>query len=252
MKYASILFSLAALAVVLILQGAPASAQPPVPYFNYTADNSTCNGDGTMMVNSFAEWAQYDGTIQTLERNPAQDPGGEQIIRGPAGDDVSGPTQWNFLPWTLEADDTAFEIVRGRDGATLGAPLIYAVRVDYSCAGLGSGQPAVVTYTITDPEPEAEETEAEPVPGCDVTITIPSTAVGATITAETPVYWQPDAVSDETFPAGLNVRAIGVDASGAYTKVLFACGTYWVPTSVIGPNYDAPWNGAPLPTAVVE
>jgi hypothetical protein len=50
----------------------------------------------------------------------------------------------------------------------------------------------------------------------------------------------------------LNVRAIGVDDSGMYTKVVFACGYYWVPTSVIGPNYDSPWNGAPLPTGVVE
>jgi len=26
----------------------------------------------------------------------------------------------------------------------------------------------------------------------------------------------------------------------------------WVPKATLGPNYDAVWNGAPLPTAVVE
>jgi hypothetical protein len=59
-------------------------------------------------------------------------------------------------------------------------------------------------------------------------------------------------MSDEAFPAGLNVRAIGLDSSGAFTKVLYVCGYYWVPTSTIGPNYDAPWNGAPLPVDVVD
>lgn len=94
--------------------------------------------------------------------------------------------------------------------------------------------------------------EVELVPGCDVLIEIPSTAVGATITEDTPVYWKPDEMSDETFAAGLNVRALGVDESGMYTKVLFACGYYWVPSSVIGPNYDDVWQGAPLPTDMVE
>lgn len=96
------------------------------------------------------------------------------------------------------------------------------------------------------------DAEAELVPGCDVTITIPDTAVGATITANTPVYWKPGEMTDETLPAGLNVRAIGVDESGMYTKVLYVCGYYWVPTSNIGPNFDAVWNGAPLPTGVVN
>lgn len=99
---------------------------------------------------------------------------------------------------------------------------------------------------------DADDVAAEPVPGCDVLITIPANAVGATITAETPVYWQPGAVTAEVFPAGLNVRALGVDASGMYTKVVYACGYYWVPSNVIGPNFDAVWNGAPLPTDVVH
>ncbi len=104
------------------------------------------------------------------------------------------------------------------------------------------------TYSLI-PEPT---TEVVPVPGCDTLIAIPSTAVGATIHAETPVYWAPGQMSDEIFPAGLNVRALGLDESGAYTKVLYVCGTYWVPTGVIGPNYESPSNGAPLPTGVVE
>lgn len=116
----------------------------------------------------------------------------------------------------------------------------------------GAVQVSATGCPVTPPAEDEEAAEPEPVPGCDVTITVPSTAVGATITAETPVYFKPGGMSDEVFPAGLNLLAIGVDSSGMYTKVLYVCGTYWVPTSVIGPNYEAPWNGAPLPAGVVE
>lgn len=108
------------------------------------------------------------------------------------------------------------------------------------------------TYTIVTDDCAAPAQEPLPVPGCDVTIAIPATAVGATINADTAVYWAPGEATVEVFPAGLNVRAIGVDASGMYTKVVYACGYYWVPTGVIGPNYDPPWNGMLLPTDVVE
>jgi hypothetical protein len=119
--------------------------------------------------------------------------------------------------------------------------LIASDRLSVTCTGPGTFS-ATVEYNYL----------AGPVPGCDVMIPIPDTAVGATITADTPVYWKPGEMSDETFPAGLTLRALGVDASGVYTKVLYVCGTYWVPTGAVGPNYDAPWNGAPLPTGVVN
>lgn len=125
----------------------------------------------------------------------------------------------------------------------------YVSLLVYEC---GTGTLLDITNTIDPDLVEEESVVEESVPGCDVTIAIPNTAVGATITADTPVYWTPGEAAIETFPAGLNVRALGVDASGAYTKVLYVCGFYWVPTNVIGPNYDEVWNGAPLPTGVVN
>jgi hypothetical protein len=89
-------------------------------------------------------------------------------------------------------------------------------------------------------------------PGCDMTIYIPPTAVGATILSDTIVYWAPGQASDEVFPAGLTLRALGVDSTGQYTKVIFVCGYYWVPTNVIGPNYDNVWHGVPLPAEIVQ
>lgn len=120
---------------------------PGDSYFAYIGEQSTCNGDGTMTVSSSASWAQLDGDVQTSDRNNAQDGGsGESIIRGPVGDDI-GSGGWNgFSNWQLEADDTGFETVRGRDGSTLGDPLIFETTVRYDCSGAAAGEPPVRTY----------------------------------------------------------------------------------------------------------
>lgn len=97
--------------------------------------------------------------------------------------------------------------------------------------------------------------EVEPVvvaPGCDVTIPIPSGSVGATMTSDAQVFWQPGSVTEHVLPAGTTVIAIGMDASGAYYKIVYVCDYLWVPAGAIGPNYDEVWEGAPLPTEVVE
>jgi hypothetical protein len=119
---------------------------PGDSYFAYTNEQSTCNGDGTMTVSSSASWAQLDGDVQTTDRNDAEDGAGETIIRGPAGD-TSGTGGWNsFGDWQLEADDTGFETVRGRDGGTLSDPLIFETTVRYDCSGAAAGEPPVRTY----------------------------------------------------------------------------------------------------------
>lgn len=99
---------------------------------------------------------------------------------------------------------------------------------------------------------DAPAVVVEPVPGCDVTINIPSGAVGATLVTDANVYWEPGEMTAHVLPAGTNVRAIGLDASGAYYKVLYVCDYLWVPANALGPNFDAVWNGAPLPTGVVD
>ena len=103
-------------------------------------------------------------------------------------------------------------------------------------------------YVSGDDEPE----EAA-VPDCDVLIPIPATAVGGTFVADAPVYWAPGEPTSPlvTIPAGNSARVIGLDASGAYYQIVWVCDFLWVPVNTIGPNYDPPWNGAPLPTAIV-
>ena len=96
--------------------------------------------------------------------------------------------------------------------------------------------------------------EEPDVPGCDVLMPIPATAVGGTFVADAPVYWTPGELTSPlvTIAAGNSARVIGLDSTGAYYQILWVCDFVWVPRATLGPNYDAVWNGAPLPTAVVD
>jgi hypothetical protein len=91
-------------------------------------------------------------------------------------------------------------------------------------------------------------------PGCDLLLPIPPTAVGGTFVADAPVYWKPGQLTSPlvTIAAGNSARVLGLDASGQYYKIIWVCDFVWVPVGTLGPNYDAVWNGAPLPTAVVQ
>lgn len=96
--------------------------------------------------------------------------------------------------------------------------------------------------------------EILPQAGCDILLPVPATAVGGTFVANAPTYWTPGQLTDPlvTIEAGKSARVIGLDASGQYYKIAWACDFLWVPKDTIGPNYDNVWNGAPLPTAIVN
>ncbi len=110
------------------------------------------------------------------------------------------------------------------------------------------------TYEIVFPGPiTPTEPVAEALPGPDM-LPIPATAVGGTFVADAPVYWKPGELTNPlvTIKAGNTARVIGQDASGQYYKIIWVCDLVWVPKATMGPNYDAVWNGKPLPTEVVE
>ena len=90
------------------------------------------------------------------------------------------------------------------------------------------------------------------VPGCNAQIAIPATAVGGAFVGDAPVYWKPGESIGVTIPAGNTALVIGKDASAQYYKIIWNCDFVWVPVGSMGPNHDAVWNGAPLPTGVVE
>ena len=91
-------------------------------------------------------------------------------------------------------------------------------------------------------------------PGCAVLMKIPSTAVVGAFVANAPLYWEPGEFVQPymEIAAGSTAWVLGVDESGKYHKIIWVCDLVWVPVGTMGPNYDAVWNGAPLPTDVVE
>jgi len=90
-------------------------------------------------------------------------------------------------------------------------------------------------------------------PGPDM-VPIPATAVVGAFVVSTPAYFAPraDAATSTILDAGKTVWVFGVDASGGFYKVVLAGKFFWVPVGTMGPNYDAVWQGRPLPTGVVS
>ena len=92
-------------------------------------------------------------------------------------------------------------------------------------------------------------------PGCDTFVSMTPNAVVGRFTADAPTYWAPGELvkPQVTIPAGKTAWVLGMDASGNYYQIVWACDKLWVPVSSMGPNVGDPvWDGAPLPTDVVE
>ncbi len=91
-------------------------------------------------------------------------------------------------------------------------------------------------------------------PGCDTRIAMTDNAVVGLFVADALTYWGPDAGKGTTvtIAAGNTAWVLGMDASGAYYKIVWVCDCLWVPVGTMGPNPDAVWNSTPLPMTVVE
>lgn len=84
-------------------------------------------------------------------------------------------------------------------------------------------------------------------------VEIPSQAVVGTFVVATSLSGTPGGVPSEfQMQPGQTLWVFGVDSTGMYYKVLLSGQSFWVPVSSMGPNFDEVWNGAPLPTTVVD
>ena len=88
-------------------------------------------------------------------------------------------------------------------------------------------------------------------PGCDVLIPLDEAVVG-TFVASAQLYGQPGEPIDVVVEAGKSYHVLGQDATESYYKILIGCAFTWVEKSTVGPTYDEPWNGTPLPTIIVN
>ncbi|MCK6580392.1 MAG: hypothetical protein L6Q98_20045 [Anaerolineae bacterium] len=85
--------------------------------------------------------------------------------------------------------------------------------------------------------------------GCS--LALPSGSVVGEAPLGAPIYYAPGQVTRMTLNPG-TYWVIGMDASGEYYKIVLACQYVWVPVASMQPSYQAPQNGAPLPTRVVS
>lgn len=90
-------------------------------------------------------------------------------------------------------------------------------------------------------------------PGCDLMELTPNAAVGAFV-VDAGVFWgpNPSATTGITMPEGKTVWVLGMDKTGSFYKFTWSCTYLWAPVDTLGPNYDKVWNGASLPTTVIE
>ena len=88
--------------------------------------------------------------------------------------------------------------------------------------------------------------------GCEPSLT--SGAVVGELKESTVAYYDPsyDAATSTVLEMGKTWWVLGTDESGSWYQLLVSCQPVWVPASVLGPNFDAVWNGHPLPTDVVQ
>ena len=128
----------------------------------------------------------------------------------------------------------------------------------FGVTGLAPGSFPVLDTTCT--AAPANETPVrttalvtEPVPGCDMGMKMTEYAAVGTFVVDTHVLWGPDANANTEIilPAGKTAWVLGVDETGAFYKFIWNCTYLWAPVNTLGPNFDAVWNGTPLPTGVV-
>jgi hypothetical protein len=139
---------------------------------------------------------------------------------------------------------------------TLAGPANIPVAFTYVVpqSGLPAGSVGIGFYFDSGNEGSVNVSASCLMPGCDALMPLSSTAVVGSFVADTPLYYEPGVliVPTLTMAAGKTAWVIGVDASHQYYEIVWVCDLLWVPLNTMGPNYDAVWQGKPLPQDVVQ
>ncbi|MCZ2096952.1 MAG: DVUA0089 family protein [Anaerolineae bacterium] len=111
-------------------------------------------------------------------------------------------------------------------------------------------------FTWPGEEPSISEPAEAPSasPSCRP-IRLPRDSVVGAFVTETVADWSPGKATASppvVFTPGKAVWVIGVNEDATHYKIAYVCNYLWVPVSSLGPNYDAMWNGTPLPTRTVK
>ncbi len=207
--------------VIVCLLAAGFAFLPDQPLVSAECFDESGNGDSDVWFGPFSMSA---GTSLTATMT-ASAGGGTAIVLYIDGETVDVDVEY-FTPHTYTIEFTE---------ATHNVELL----LDWEFNGRAEN-----TYTVTSTD----------CGGCDTLIAIPPQAVSGAFTQDAELYWAPGQLVNPltTIAAGNTYLVAGQDATGMYRQVLLVCTWVWVRADTVGPNYDAIWNGTPLPTDVVE
>ena len=82
-------------------------------------------------------------------------------------------------------------------------------------------------------------------------VVIPAGAVVGSLPNATQAYWAPGKISPDVVLNAGTYWVVGLskdDAGNPYYEIILACQYLYVPEAAMGPSYQAPWSGQPLPT----
>ncbi len=83
-------------------------------------------------------------------------------------------------------------------------------------------------------------------------LSAPAGSVVGEAPAGAQVYWSPGNISPGVVLNPGTYIVVGQDASETFYKVVLACQYVWVRKDTMQPSFQAPQNGAPLPTTIVS
>ncbi len=86
----------------------------------------------------------------------------------------------------------------------------------------------------------------------NVCIAIPDGSVVGDLPFQTQAFYSPGKISPDVFLNPGTYWVIGQDETHEYYEIVLSCQYLWVPVNAMQPSYQAPQNGAPLPTRVVD
>lgn len=135
-------------------------------------------------------------------------------------------------------------------------------------AGLTEGSPAYISYLLSNGvvlDEEFEDLSANltglptkspySVLGGVVNGTCNLSIPAGSVVGEAPlgaqIFYAPGQATNLTLNPG-TYWVVGQDTSGEFYKIVLSCQFIWVPVASMQPSYQAPQNGAPLPTRVVS
>jgi hypothetical protein len=104
------------------------------------------------------------------------------------------------------------------------------------------------SYTLTISGPGSVALDGSG--GCG--INIPAGSVVGEAPAGAQVFYEPGSVASGVVLNPGTYWVVGQDASQTYYKVVLACQFVWVRKDTMGPSWQPPQNGAPLPTGIVQ